>query len=85
MPELAVRLGHPDVRYQDDAVWAAGLLVVAGLADSKSDAIRLIQQGAVAVDGRTVDDRNATIPAQPGAHCVLRRGKRAFKRVRFVQ
>lgn len=84
MPELAVRLGHPDIRYEDGEVWVAGLLVVAGLADSKSEAIRLIQQGAVSIDGETVADRNASLRVEPNGERVLRRGKRAFTRVRFV-
>lgn len=84
MPEVAVRLGHESVRYDAGAVWVPGLLVTAGLASSNSEAMRLIQQGAVAVDGETVKDRNATLPAEPGDVRVLRRGKRKFKRVRFV-
>ncbi|MFP4624924.1 MAG: tyrosine--tRNA ligase [Gemmatimonadota bacterium] len=84
MPEVAVRLDHQDIRYENGEAWVAGLLVVAGLADSKSEAIRLIQQGAVAVDGETVEDRNATIAAEPDSRRVLRRGKRTFARIRFV-
>jgi tyrosyl-tRNA synthetase len=85
MPEIAVRLGHEDVRYDDGAVWLPGLLVVAGLAQSKSEAIRLIEQGAVAVDGDTLDDRNANVPAAAGEERVVRRGKRTFARIRFVE
>ncbi len=84
MPEVAVRLGHDDVRYDDGAVWLPGLLVVAGLARSKSEAIRLIEQGAVAVDGDVLQDRNATVDASVGAERVVRRGKRTFARIRFV-
>jgi tyrosyl-tRNA synthetase len=84
MPEVAVRLGHENVRYDDGAIWVPGLLVTVGLASSNSEAMRLIQQGAVAVDGETVRDRNATVPVEPGEERVLRRGKRKFKRVRFV-
>jgi tyrosyl-tRNA synthetase len=84
MPEVAVRLDHEDVRYEAGAVWLPGLLVVAGLAQSKSEAIRLIEQGAVAVDGDSLEDRNATVPASAGEERVVRRGKRKFVRVRFV-
>lgn len=84
MPEVAVWLGHDKVRYDDGAVWVPGLLVVAGLASSNSEATRLIEQGAVAVDGETVEDRNATVSAEPGQERVLRRGKRKFARVRFT-
>lgn len=84
MPEVAVWLGHDKVRYDDGRVWVPGLLVVAGLASSNSEATRLIEQGAVAVDGETVEDRNATVSAEPGRERVLRRGKRKFARVRFT-
>jgi tyrosyl-tRNA synthetase len=84
IPEVAVSLGHPDVRFEDGAVWLPGLLVVAGLASSKSEAIRLIEQGAVAVDGHVLDDRSATVAAAAGDERVVRRGKRKFARVRFV-
>jgi tyrosyl-tRNA synthetase len=84
MPEVAVRLGHDNVRYDDGAVWVPGLLVAAGLATSNSEATRLIEQGAVAVDGETVEDRNATVSAEAGQERVLRRGKRKFARVRFI-
>jgi tyrosyl-tRNA synthetase len=84
IPRVAVRLEHPDVRYEDGTVWAAGLLVVAGLADSKGEAVRLLEQGAIAVGGETVRDRNARIVAAAGSELVVRRGKRRFARIHFV-
>ncbi|MFW6206091.1 MAG: tyrosine--tRNA ligase [Gemmatimonadota bacterium] len=84
IPDIAVRLGHDKLRYDDGVVWLPGLLVVTGLAGSNSEAMRLIEQGAVAVDGETVIDRNATVEAAPGQERVLRRGKRKFVRARFA-
>lgn len=84
MPEVTVRLGQDNVRYDNGAIWVPGLLVAVGLASSNSEAMRLIQQGAVAVDGETVKDRNATVSVERGQERVLRRGKRKFKRVRFI-
>ncbi len=84
MPEIAVRLGDERVRHEDGQVWVAGVLVVAGLASSNSEAARLIEQGAVAVDGDSVEDRNAMVIADEGDEKVFRRGKRRFARVRFV-
>jgi tyrosyl-tRNA synthetase len=81
-----VRLALSDARLRYDArhgVSAIGLVVAAGLASSNSEAARLLDQGAVAVDGERVADRAATIPAGPAATCLLRRGKRHFMRVRF--
>jgi len=54
------------------------VLVAAGLAPSNSEGRRLIQQGAVDVDGQRVSDVNARVAL--GEHLV-RVGKRAFKRV----
>jgi tyrosyl-tRNA synthetase len=52
--------------------------MAAGLVTSNSEGRRLIQQGAVDVDGERVSDVNA--PVALGEHLV-RVGKRAFKRV----
>ena len=43
--------------------------------------MRLIEQGAITLDGERVDGRNATVPLNPGDTIVLRRGKRRFARV----
>jgi tyrosyl-tRNA synthetase len=84
VPEIAVRLAHENVRHEDGTVWAAGLLVVAGLAASNGEATRLIDQGAIAADGEILNDRNARLRAEAGAEVVIRRGKRRYARVRFV-
>ncbi len=83
IPEIVVRLDHPDVRYEDGGVWIAGLLVVAGLAESKGEATRLIDQGAIAVDGAPVADRVSRLDVDPSRQPVIRRGKRRFVRIRF--
>jgi tyrosyl-tRNA synthetase len=57
------------------------VLVQVGLARSNSEAMRLIDQGAVAVDGERVGGRDAILAA-PGTY-LLRRGKRHFARVRL--
>jgi tyrosyl-tRNA synthetase len=54
------------------------VLVAAGMTPSSSEARRMIQQGAVDIDGERVADINARVT--PGEHLV-RVGKRAFKRV----
>jgi tyrosyl-tRNA synthetase len=54
------------------------VLVATGYVGSNSEARRMIQQGAVDVDGHRVADANASIPV--GSH-LIRVGKRLFKRV----
>jgi tyrosyl-tRNA synthetase len=64
--------------------WLPGLLVASGLAASNGEAGRLIEQGAISVDGRRIADRNAVLPVSVNASCLLQRGKRHFARVRFT-
>ena len=54
------------------------LLTVAGLAPSKSEGRRLIQQGGVQLDGERIEDVNAVI--EPGSGDVLKVGQRRFLR-----
>ena len=80
--EVEIELSHPQLRYQaGQGVWAAGLLVATGLAGSNSEAVRLIEQGGIAVNETRVSDRAAYVPADH--ELILRRGKRQFVRVRF--
>ncbi len=83
MPEVTLRPDEPALKVDDDGAWLPAVLVAAGLASSNSEAIRLIEQGAVSVDGAKITDRNGRVPAAAGATAVLQRGKRHFARVRF--
>jgi tyrosyl-tRNA synthetase len=84
IPEVTVSLADPALRYDSPrGVWLAGLLVTAGLASSNGEALRLLEQGAVAVDTVRVMDRNAWLAVSDGVQYVLRRGKRQYVRVRF--
>jgi len=58
------------------------LLKAAGLVSSTSEAIRLIGQGAVKVDGERLEDKGRVL-AQ-GASALLQVGKRRFARVRLA-
>ncbi len=59
------------------------LLTAAGLAASNSEAVRLIEMGAIAVNGQRIQGRHAAL--QIAAESVLlRRGKRRFIRVHLA-
>jgi tyrosyl-tRNA synthetase len=60
-----------------------GLLVAAGLAPSKSEARRLIEQGAVTIDGGKAADGFAELAARDQPYLV-KVGKRRWARVRVV-
>ena len=61
----------------------SSLLVTVGLAESKAEARRLIQQGGVSVDGERQTATNASRVWDPGSSATLKVGKRRFLRVRF--
>jgi len=58
------------------------LIKMAGLTTSTSDATRMIEQGAVKIDGEKVGDRHLIV--QSGAKFILQVGKRRFTRVTLV-
>jgi len=64
---------------RDAGLPIANLLKDAGLVKSTSDALRLIDQGGVRIDGERVEDRGLSIPA--GTVHVFQVGKRRFIRV----
>jgi tyrosyl-tRNA synthetase len=59
------------------------LIVAAGLAESKAEARRLIQQGGVSVDGQRQEIVNSQTIWKPGMQTILKVGKRRFVRVLF--
>jgi tyrosyl-tRNA synthetase len=61
------------------------LLITVGLADSKAEARRLIQQGGVYVDGERQTIVNNVTLWKPGMTALLKVGKRRFVRVHFSQ
>lgn len=68
----------------DDASLGIGyVLKRAGLAQSTSEAVRLIGQGAVRLDGERVEDRSLAIAA--GRAHLYQVGKRRFARVELVR
>lgn len=82
VPLVEVSVAEEDLAAEEGQVWLPRLLVRAGLAPSTSQAVRLVQQGAVSVDGERVSDRSAGVAAV--GEYLLQRGKRHFARVRFV-
>jgi tyrosyl-tRNA synthetase len=71
----------PEVRLTA-AANLADLLMSSGLASSKSEVRRLVQQGGVRIDGIKVDDANLML--DPTGALVLQIGRRKFLRVRGI-
>src|SRR5947199_41757 len=77
IPEAA--LGRDELK--QGRIRLTKLLVLAGLAESNSEAKRLISQGGVSVDGDRVHKVDADVAVKDGV--VLRVGKRRFVKVRL--
>lgn len=85
IPERELSLAEPTLRYTpEEGVQIVGLLVTTELAASNSEAVRLIDQGAIVIDGEKVAQRGAKIPARAGDRIVVRRGKRQFCAITFT-
>jgi len=65
-----------------DGLGVAAALTACGLTASNSEAFRMIQQGAVKIDGERIDDRGLVL--QAGFVGVLQVGKRKFVRLSLV-
>ena len=79
--EVRLSLSEPGLKHSDGHVAVVGVLVAAGLASSRSEAARLIEQGAISINEEKVTVKEATWPAS--SPFIVRRGKRQFARVVF--
>ena len=79
----SVQLG--DDNFVDGKIDICGVLVAAGLAASRSEARRNVEQGGVTVDGEKVTDvKTAYEPSVfAGEGVVVKRGKKNFKKVTY--
>jgi tyrosyl-tRNA synthetase len=80
--EIPEEIELVDLALDEDprGLWVAHVLREAGLASSSSEAVRLVGQGAVRVEGEVVGDRELRLPA---GEYLVQRGKRRFVRVRI--
>lgn len=69
--------------FTDGQIAVLDLLVKTGLAPSKGEARRLIQQGGVSIDDQKVTDVMAVLPLTEleAGHKVIRKGKKVFHKV----
>ena len=74
MPEVTLKL-------EDDSIGVAALLKQSGLTSSTSDSFRMIQQGAVKLDGEKVSDKGLNL--KKDQVIIAQVGKRKFARIRL--
>jgi tyrosyl-tRNA synthetase len=77
--EIPAGIREVTVDSPGSAVALTQILKQAGLTASTSEAVRLIEQGGVKVDGEKVSDKTRKLPK--GSRSVLQVGKRKFARV----
>ncbi len=70
------------IQTADGAMGIAHILKQAGLCSSTSDAIRMVKQGAVKLNGEKVSDPKTSYPA--GTHEVFQVGKRKFAKIKLT-
>jgi tyrosyl-tRNA synthetase len=75
MPEL-------ELQARDGVLPIANLLKEAGLTKSSSEALRMIKQGAVKIDGEKIEDRELGLPV--GSCHIYQVGKRRLARVTVI-
>jgi tyrosyl-tRNA synthetase len=73
MPEISLKL--------EQSIGVAAMLKQAGLTSSTSESFRMIQQGAVRIDGEKVSDKGMKL--ERGSIVVAQVGKRKFARIRL--
>jgi len=75
MPEVELQASN------EQGMPIANVLKEAGLVSSTSEALRMLKQGAVRLDGERLEDRSKVL--EPGASVVAQVGKRRFARVKI--
>lgn len=79
---LPMDMETAEIPASDGGLAVTHLLRLAGLVDSNAEAVRMIEQGAVRVDGARIASRDLRFPA--GSELVVQVGKRRFRRVRLT-
>ena len=69
--------------YNDGRIDIQGILVAAGLASSRSEARRAVEQGGVSVNGEKVTDLKTSYTKEDIAagEFIVKKGKKSFKKV----
>ncbi|NLS44182.1 MAG: tyrosine--tRNA ligase [Firmicutes bacterium] len=81
LPENIPDVLVPADQVVEGKIWPPKLLVISGLANSNSEARRLIQQGGVTVDGAKIQDPERDIPVHSGM--IIKVGKRRFVKIQI--
>jgi tyrosyl-tRNA synthetase len=81
--DLPTEIPELQVEADGETLLVSKLLLSAGLVSSNSEARRLMEQGAVRVDGEVLRDPKAELSTAPGKALLVQVGKRRFARIAF--
>ncbi len=77
-PEDMAIVAIPSEALKEGLIWVPRLLTSLGLAASNGEARRLVEQGAVTLQGRVLNDAGVELEPSSLSGCVLQVGKRKF-------
>ncbi len=77
--QLPEDIPEAEMAAEDGGLWIARALTGAGLTASNGEAIRLIRQGALSIDGERVADKDLKLA--PGGPYLIKLGKRRYLRL----
>ncbi len=77
--ELPQDIPQFKVKWNDEQLWICHLMKETGLSKSSSEAIRLVRQGAVTLDGEKITDSNLKLEKKE--NFILKVGKKRFAKV----
>jgi tyrosyl-tRNA synthetase len=82
--EIPEQIRKIDIVVNESTTVLVKLLPLGALAESNAAARRLIEQGAVKIDGQVIREPLAVVPTAPGTSRLIQVGKRHFVRLSFV-
>lgn len=78
--ELPQNIPKFNIKWNNDRIWICHLIKETGFSKSSSDAVRLIKQGAVSIDGEKITDSNLQLEKKE--MFVLKVGKKRFAEIK---
>ncbi len=80
--ELPLEMPQFNVKWNNERMWVCHLIKETGLARGSSEAVRLIKQGAVSIDGEKITDSDLRLEKK--GMFILKIGKKRFARIKPV-
>jgi tyrosyl-tRNA synthetase len=83
IPRYTIKVGDEGAGGGTNILWLPQIMKDSGLTKSSSEAIRLISQGGVSIDGRKVSSQDETLSV--GNEYLIRAGKRRFMKIEVIR